>query len=69
MSEMFLISTVAAVLSLDITAFGQFMVSRPIVSATLVGYMLGDANTGFWMGMTVELIWISAIPMGAAIPP
>ena len=68
MSEIILISFLAAVLSLDITAFGQFMVSRPIVSAPLVGYLLGDVNTGLWIGMTVELIWISAIPMGAAIP-
>lgn len=68
MSEIILISFAAAVLSLDITAFGQFMVSRPIVSATLVGYLLGDVNTGFWVGMMVELIWISALPMGAAIP-
>jgi len=43
MSEIILISFAAAVLSLDITAFGQFMVSRPIVSATLVGYLLGTS--------------------------
>jgi len=62
------ICLLAAVLSLDITAFGQFMVSRPIVCATLFGYILGDIKTGLWVGMTVELIWIGAIPMGAAIP-
>ena len=68
MTEIITIAFVAALLSLDITAFGQFMVSRPIVSATFVGYLLGDIKTGLWMGMTVELIWIGSIPMGAAIP-
>jgi len=68
MNEIFWIALIAATLSLDITAFGQFMVSRPIVCATIVGYFLGDIKTALWIGMTVELIWIGAIPMGAAIP-
>ena len=68
MSEIILISLLAGILSLDITAFGQFMISRPIVSASLVGYMLGNVYAGLWIGMTVELIWIAALPMGASIP-
>ncbi len=68
MTGLFTIAALAALLSLDITAFGQFMISRPIVCATFVGYLLGDVKTGLWMGMTVELIWIGSIPMGAAIP-
>ena len=68
MNEIITIAALAALFSLDITAFGQFMISRPIVCAPLIGYMLGDVRTGLWIGMTVELIWISSIPMGAVIP-
>jgi len=59
---------VAALVSLDITVFGQFMVSRPLVCGPLFGYLAGDIKTGLWIGMIVELIWIGSIPMGAAIP-
>jgi len=68
MTQIICIAFIAALLSLDTTAFGQFMVSRPIVSATIIGYFLGNVMTGLWMGITVELIWIGSIPMGAAIP-
>lgn len=68
MSEILLIALLAGVLSLDTTAFGQFMVSRPIVSASIIGYMLGNVYAGVWIGITIELIWIAALPMGAAIP-
>lgn len=62
------LSALGAFLSLDITMFGQFMVSRPIFAGPLVGYILGDINTGFWLGMIVEMMWINAIPLGTSIP-
>jgi mannose/fructose/N-acetylgalactosamine-specific phosphotransferase system component IIC len=68
MENILLYSFIAALCSLDITAFGQFMISRPIVCGPLFGYLCGDIKTGLWIGMMVEMIWISAIPMGAAIP-
>lgn len=68
MTETFFLAALAAVISLDITAFGQFMISRPIVVAPLFGYLAGDIKTGLWVGMLVELVWVNAIPMGAAIP-
>lgn len=68
MTEILFLAFLAAVFSMDITAFGQFMISRPIVCAPIFGYLLGDIKTGLWVGMIVELIWTSVIPMGAAIP-
>lgn len=62
------LSLLAGLISLDITAFGHFMISRPIVCAPLFGYLLGDIKTGLWIGMIIELVWVGAIPMGAAIP-
>jgi mannose/fructose/N-acetylgalactosamine-specific phosphotransferase system component IIC len=68
MTDTIILAALAAVLSLDITAFGHFMVSRPIVCGPLFGYLAGDIKTGLWVGMIVELIWVNDIPMGAAIP-
>ena len=63
-----ILALIAALCSTDITAFGQFMICRPIFCAPLLGYLAGDINTGLWIGMIVEMVWINAIPMGAAVP-
>jgi len=59
---------VAVLCSLDMTAFGQFMISRPIFCGPLFGWLLGDITTGLWVGMIVEMVWINAIPLGVAVP-
>lgn len=62
-------SFIGGLLSLDVSAWGQIMVSRPIVSAPLIGFLLGDLKTGLIIGALLELIWINVISVGAAIPP
>jgi mannose/fructose/N-acetylgalactosamine-specific phosphotransferase system component IIC len=57
-----------AFLSLDETAVGQFMVSRPIVAGPLVGWLIGRADIGLEMGALIELIWIGDLPVGAHLP-
>jgi PTS system mannose-specific IIC component len=69
MIESLLLALLAALISLDVTAFGQFMISRPIVVGPLFGYLLGDIKTGIWLGMIVEMVWVNVIPMGASVPP
>ncbi len=66
--DIIIFSLVGAVLSADITMFGQFMISRPIFCGPLFGYILGDIHTGLWLGMIVEMMWINEIPMGVAVP-
>jgi len=68
MPEIVLLAFIAALISLDITPFGQFMFSRPIVVAPLFGYILGDLTSGIWIGIIVEFVWIGILPMGAAVP-
>ncbi|MGM0441591.1 MAG: PTS sugar transporter subunit IIC [Elusimicrobiota bacterium] len=52
----------------DSTVVGQFMISRPIFSGPLIGFLTGDIISGLLIGMLMELIWITVIPMGGAIP-
>lgn len=63
-----LLSIAAAICSSDITMFGQFMISRPIFSGALFGYICGDIYLGLWVGMIIEMLWINELPMGTAVP-
>lgn len=69
MWDVFLVSIIGAILSLDRTAFLQIMVSQPIVTGPLVGFLLGDPATGLIIGCVLELFWIGAIPVGGSVPP
>lgn len=60
---------VALVCGLDRTAALQIMISRPIVAAPLVAWLLGDIAVGLEIGLMVELLWLARLPVGAAIPP
>jgi fructoselysine and glucoselysine-specific PTS system IID component len=68
MVHWFSIALLMAFLSLDETAFGQFMVSRPIVAGPVVGWMIGRADLGLEIGALIELIWIGDLPVGAHLP-
>lgn len=45
------------------------MVIRPIVVSPLVGLVLGDVKTGLLIGAELELVFMGAIQIGAAVPP
>lgn len=60
---------VALICGLDRTAALQIMISRPIVAAPLVAFLLGDISIGLEIGLMVELLWLARLPVGAAIPP
>lgn len=60
------LSLLGGILALDGTSFGQFMVSRPLVGATLAGWILGDPVLGLTMGGILELLHLPVIPVGGA---
>lgn len=68
-AELALLGVVGGVLSLDRTAVLQSMASRPLVGATLVGYLLGEPVLGLTCGLLLELFWVMDLPVGAAVPP
>ncbi|MCL2799956.1 MAG: PTS sugar transporter subunit IIC [Endomicrobia bacterium] len=63
-----ILALIAAWCSADMTAFGQFMIYRPIFCAPLIGFLTGDINSGLWIGMIAEMVWINAVPLGVAVP-
>lgn len=48
---------------------GTPMVNRPIVICALVGFVLGDLKSGIIIGASLELVFMGAIQVGAAVPP
>ncbi len=48
---------------------GTSMLSRPIITGTLTGLVMGDLQTGIILGATIELAFIGAFSIGAALPP
>jgi len=60
---------VSLVCGLDRTALLQIMISRPIVAAPLVAWLLGAPVIGLQIGIMVELLWLARLPVGAAVPP
>jgi mannose/fructose/N-acetylgalactosamine-specific phosphotransferase system component IIC len=60
---------VSAFTYIDATAAGQFMISRPIVAAPIMGIILGDLQRGILVGVLLELLWVGTLPVGATVPP
>lgn len=67
--EYLVAGTVAVLLGLDRVAFLQCMVCRPLVAASLTGWLLGIPGEGLQVGILLELLWLGRLPVGAAIPP
>lgn len=55
--------------ALDGVSVGQFMISRPLVTGTVTGLVLGDPATGFLLGLILDLFHLGAIPAGGARLP
>lgn len=49
-------------------AFLQAMLSRPLVSATVMGALLGDVRAGLYIGMLLELFYLGTANLGASLP-
>jgi fructoselysine/glucoselysine PTS system EIIC component len=48
---------------------GTPMVNRPLVISTIIGLVLGDVQSGIKIGASLELVFMGAIQVGAAVPP
>lgn len=47
----------------------QTHIFRPVVVGPVVGLIMGDVQTGFTVGVTVELMFLAVIFVGTAAPP
>ena len=68
-THIFALALLGAVLGLDVVSFPQAMLSRPIVAATLTGALMGDAAGGLLAGVSLELVALETLPVGASRYP
>ena len=62
------VSLLGAFCALDRTAAFQIMFSRPLIAATLGGVLAGNWEIGLLIGASLELYFLSEIPVGTNIP-
>jgi fructoselysine and glucoselysine-specific PTS system IIC component len=61
--EIVLLAVLAAVLSIDDKAGWQGLFAQPVIAGTLVGLVLGETQRGVEVGLVLELVWLSILPM------
>jgi mannose/fructose/N-acetylgalactosamine-specific phosphotransferase system component IIC len=59
---------VAGLAAVERKGFLQAMLSRPIALAPVAGWALGDVAGGLLVAPPLELLWLGAVNLGAAVP-
>jgi PTS system mannose-specific IIC component len=59
---------VAGLAAVERKGFLQAMLSRPIALGPIAGLALGNASGGLYVGAPLELLWLGAVNLGAALP-
>lgn len=67
--ELWSISLVGGFLALDTAAVLQVLISQPLVSGALIGWLMGDTALGLQAGLLFQLLWLHQLPVGAAKIP
>jgi PTS system mannose-specific IIC component/fructoselysine and glucoselysine-specific PTS system IIC component len=67
--EIVLIVLLGGLLAVDERAGWQSMFSQPVISGATIGVILGDFVTGVSVGVVLELVWLSVLPMRGARRP
>ncbi len=63
-----ILGLVSGLAAIERKGFLQAMLSRPIVLAPVTGWALGDTAAGLLLGPVLELLWLGAVNLGAAVP-
>lgn len=57
------------VVGLDLVSVPQGLLSRPLIAASVAGWLLGDVETGLRVGAVLELFALDVLPVGASRYP
>jgi len=67
MNDYIIIAVLGAIVAIDTTTVGQFMISQPLVSSAAAGVLLGEPQSALFIGAVMQLMWLKLIPAGGAI--
>jgi PTS system mannose-specific IIC component len=65
---LFLLAVIAGLAAVERKGFLQAMLSRPAFLGPLAGLACGDASAGLLVGVPLELLFLGAVNLGAALP-
>jgi mannose/fructose/N-acetylgalactosamine-specific phosphotransferase system component IIC len=63
LEEILLLSALGGLLALDERVGWQSLFSQPVFSSAVVGFVFGDFVIGVSVGVVLELVWLSILPM------
>jgi len=63
LEQVALLALISGVLAVDERAGWQGLFAQPVVSGALVGVIFGDFIAGVSVGVVLELVWLSILPM------
>lgn len=66
LETLLVLSVLGGLLTVEGTAVGQFMLSRPLVAGALAGWLVGAPAIGFAVGALLEMYLLVAFPVGGA---
>lgn len=61
-----LVGLVAVIMILDSRLLGRMSFEQPLITCTLVGLAMGDVKTGLAVGVTMEMVTLGMVNIGAA---
>ena len=61
--------TWGVIVGVDLVSFPQGMLGRPLVAATVTGFLLGSVETGLQIGVLLECFALDVLPVGASRYP
>jgi len=67
--ENIFIGLIGSLLLLDTTILFQSSISQPLILCSLIGVFFGDIQLGIHVGIYLQLLWLSSLPIGAAVVP
>lgn len=69
LEEIAVLSLIAGLLAVDERAGWQALVAHPVVSSVIVGLYFGNFVAAVTVGVVLELVWLSVLPMRGARRP
>ncbi|MET4696751.1 PTS N-acetylgalactosamine transporter subunit IIC [Endozoicomonas lisbonensis] len=66
--EALMIALLAGIAGVDLFN-GLTHMHRPLITGPIVGFILGDVQTGLITGASLELVWMGMAPLAGAQPP
>ena len=63
MDHYLILGLLGGLLALDDRTGWQSLLSQPIFTASIVGYLFGELSIGLSIGLFLELIWLAILPM------